>query len=75
MATVTETVKESLLGSTVPTTLSTESRATFLKYAQRDEDGELYMNEEDFINAVAPPEEDYVGHITFLPFRRSFSGH
>lgn len=61
MATVTEAVKESLLGSTAPTNLSSESRATFLKYAQQDTDGELYMNEEDFINAVAPPEEDYVG--------------
>lgn len=60
MATVTEAVKESLLGSTTPTSLSTESRTNFLKYAKRDQDGELYMNEEDFINAIAPPEEDYV---------------
>lgn len=69
MATVTEAVKESLLGTTAPTNLSSESRATFLKHAQQDADGELYMNEEDFINAVAPPEEDYVGHC--LPFSRS----
>ena len=60
MATVTEAVKESLLGSSAPPSLSTESRMTFLKHAKKDQDGELYMNEEDFINAIAPPEEDYV---------------
>ncbi|KIW83387.1 hypothetical protein Z517_02632 [Fonsecaea pedrosoi CBS 271.37] len=59
MATVTEAVKESLLGSTTPSSLSTESRLTFLKHANQGEDGELYMNEEGFINAIAPPEEDY----------------
>ncbi|KIX98929.1 uncharacterized protein Z520_05390 [Fonsecaea multimorphosa CBS 102226] len=59
MATVTEAVKESLLGSSAPSSLSTESRMTFLRHANKDEDGELYMNEEDFINAIAPPEEDY----------------
>jgi len=69
MATVTEAVKESLLGSTAPPNLSSESRATFLKYAQQDADGELYMNEEAFINAVAPPEEDYVR--LCLPLNRS----
>ncbi|KIV95661.1 hypothetical protein PV10_03286 [Exophiala mesophila] len=59
MATVTEAVKESLLGSTAPDNLSTESRATFLKHATPSDDGVLYMTEEDFINAIAPPEEDY----------------
>lgn len=60
MATVTEAVKESLLGSTAPAQLSYESRATFLKHSQQDADGELYMSEENFIEAIAPPEEDYV---------------
>ncbi|KAJ9500744.1 mitochondrial aspartate-glutamate transporter agc1 [Exophiala xenobiotica] len=59
MATVTEAVKESLLGSTVPDSLSGEAKATFLKHSRAAEDGELYMNEEDFIAAIAPPEEDY----------------
>ncbi|EXJ56773.1 hypothetical protein A1O7_07117 [Cladophialophora yegresii CBS 114405] len=59
MATVTEAVKESLLGKEAPAGLSSESRNTFLKFAKKDDDGELYMNEEDFINAIAPPEEDY----------------
>jgi hypothetical protein len=67
MATVTETVKESLLGTTKPEELSQTSRATFLKYAQKDENGELYMGEEDFVNAIAPPEEDYVSPTFLLP--------
>lgn len=60
MATVTEAVKESLLGATQPESLSTEAKVTFLKHSRQEDDGELYMNEEDFINAIAPPEEDYV---------------
>lgn len=60
MATVTEAVKESLVGTTLPESLSTEARLSFLKHARRDDDGEPYMVEEDFINAIAPPEEDYV---------------
>ncbi|KIW17084.1 hypothetical protein PV08_04275 [Exophiala spinifera] len=59
MATVGEAVKESLLGTTQPESLSSEAKATFLKNSRQGEDGELYMNEEDFINAIAPPEEDY----------------
>jgi solute carrier family 25 aspartate/glutamate transporter 12/13 len=60
MATVTEAVKESLLGSKQPESLTHEARDTFLKHSRQEEDGELYMNEEDFINAIAPPDEDYV---------------
>ena len=60
MATVTQSIKESLLGSTQPPDLSQESRANFLKFAKQEDDGEWHMSEEDFINAVAPPEEDYV---------------
>jgi len=61
MATVTETVKESLVGSVHPTGLTNESRTTFFQNSRQEgEDGELYMNEEDFINAIAPPQEDYV---------------
>jgi solute carrier family 25 (mitochondrial aspartate/glutamate transporter), member 12/13 len=60
MATVTEAVKESLLGTTQPAELSQESRVTFLAHAQQGNDGEYHMKKEDFINAIAPPEEDYV---------------
>ena len=60
MATVKESIKESLLGTTQPEDLSIESRANFLKFAKQGEDGELFMGEEEFINAIAPPGEDYV---------------
>ena len=60
MATVTEKVKESLVGTTQPPNLSQESRAEFMKHAKQDDDGDWYMTEGDFINAIAPPEEDYV---------------
>jgi solute carrier family 25 aspartate/glutamate transporter 12/13 len=61
MATVAETVKESLLGTSLPEELSPSSRTTFLKHARRDEGtDELYMGEEEFVNAIAPPDQDYV---------------
>ena len=57
--TVTEAVKEQFLGSSEQQ-LSLQARSTFNRHAQKDEEGELFMNEEDFINAVAPKQEDYV---------------
>jgi solute carrier family 25 aspartate/glutamate transporter 12/13 len=60
MATVADVVKESLLGATLPADLTQESRTTFLKHARQDANGDLYMEEEDFINAIAPPDENYV---------------
>jgi solute carrier family 25 (mitochondrial aspartate/glutamate transporter), member 12/13 len=61
MATVAESVKESLLGTSVPEQLSPSSRTTFLKHARRDEEtDELYMGEEEFVNAIAPPDQNYV---------------
>jgi solute carrier family 25 aspartate/glutamate transporter 12/13 len=60
MASVKEAVKEQLLGSTEAPQLSHQSRSNFIRHAQKDENGELYMNEDDFINAVAPKQEDYV---------------
>ena len=60
MATVKEAVKESLIGTSVEPLLSQQSRATFEKYARQDEDGEYFMTEDDFVNAIAPESEDYV---------------
>lgn len=60
MASVKETVKETLVGSTEAPALSHQARSNFLRHAQKDENGELYMTEDDFINAVAPKQEDYV---------------
>jgi solute carrier family 25 aspartate/glutamate transporter 12/13 len=61
MATVAESVKESLLGTSQPEQLSPSSRTTFLKHAKRDkETDELYMGQEEFVNAIAPPDQNYV---------------
>ena len=60
MATVKEAVKESLLGTTVEPQLSQQARANFEKHARRGDNGELFMSEDDFINAIAPESENYV---------------
>lgn len=60
MATVKEEVREVLLGSTEEPQLSQLTRAAFMKHAQKDESGEYYLNEDQFITAVAPEGEDYV---------------
>lgn len=59
MASVTEAVKEQFLG-TSEHHLSHQARANFVLHAQKDENGEWFMDEENFINAVAPKQEDYV---------------
>jgi solute carrier family 25 aspartate/glutamate transporter 12/13 len=58
-----EVVKETLLGTDAQedVQLSAQSKATFGTHAQKDpESGELFMSEEEFINAIAPDGEDYV---------------
>jgi hypothetical protein len=60
MASVKDTVKETLVGSREVPELSHQARSNFLRHAQKDEHGELFMTEDDFINAVAPKHEDYV---------------
>jgi solute carrier family 25 aspartate/glutamate transporter 12/13 len=59
MASVKDTVKETLVGSREVPELSHQARSNFLRHAQKDEHGELFMTEDDFINAVAPKHEDY----------------
>jgi solute carrier family 25 aspartate/glutamate transporter 12/13 len=69
ITTAKEAVKESLLGAETAgeEQLSAQSKATFEKNARRDEkSGELFMGEEEFINAVAPKGEDYVSCVIFL---------
>lgn len=61
MAGLKESIKESLTGTTEEPPLSQEVRANFLKHARPDEQGELYMGAEEFVDAIAPLEEDYVG--------------
>lgn len=61
MATVTEVVKESLVGTTIEPELSHEIRATFDRHAVQDGvTGESYMTEKEFVDAIAPVNEDYV---------------
>ena len=62
---VKDVVKETLLGAEVvqDVKITAQSKATFEKNARSDaESGELYMSEEDFVNAVAPVGEDYVSN-------------
>ncbi|KAF1991952.1 calcium-binding mitochondrial carrier protein Aralar1 [Aulographum hederae CBS 113979] len=60
MATVKESVTEALLGHAQEPQLSTIAKLAFSKYAVKDETtGELYLGEEEFINAVAPNSEDF----------------
>ncbi|KAL9081911.1 MAG: hypothetical protein Q9159_006915 [Coniocarpon cinnabarinum] len=60
MASVTEQAKEALLGTSEEPQLSQSTRAEFSKYALHDsETGEKYLDEEQFINAIAPKGEDY----------------
>lgn len=66
ITTAKEAVKESLLGAETAgePQLSAQSKATFEKNARRDEkSGELFMGEEEFIDAVAPKGEDYVSFV------------
>lgn len=61
MATVTEAVKETLVGTTREPELSLQTKASFERNARQDEgSGELYMTEAEFVNAIAPATEDYV---------------
>ncbi|KAI1352532.1 mitochondrial carrier domain-containing protein [Xylaria sp. FL0043] len=58
--TVKEAVKSSLLGSEEPVDLSASYRSTFLSNAKKDEQtGEPIMGPDEFIDAIAPADEDY----------------
>ena len=60
-ATVKEAVKETLVGVEEHAELSAKNRASFHKHAQKDpQTGDAYMTEEAFVDAIAPPDEDYV---------------
>lgn len=63
MASVKETVKASLVGTSEEPQLSQQIKSNFLQYARKDENnGELCMTEEQFIDAIAPKNQDYVGN-------------
>lgn len=72
MATVTETVKEALLGVEEEPQLSDQTRQEFMKAAVKDEEnGQYYMGVDQFTNAIAPAGEDYV---SWNPFT-AHTGH
>ena len=74
MATAKQSIKESLLGTTSEPELSQLTKATFDRNARQDEaTGEYYMTEEDFVNAIAPPNENYVGSQAKLLQSRNWS--
>ena len=62
---VKEAVKESLLGVEEDLNMSQPNRSSFMQHAIKDEQtGEEYLNEQGFINAIAPEGEDYVSTTT-----------
>lgn len=69
MTTVKEAVKESLVGTTQEPQLSQQVRTNFMRYAEADQEtGELFMTEDDFVDAIAPKNEDYVSRRQPIPF-------
>lgn len=61
MASVTEKVKESLVGVDDEPQLSSTTRTMFHKHAVEDpETAQRYMTEKEFVDAIAPASEDYV---------------
>jgi hypothetical protein len=70
---VKEAVKETLIGAEEPVQLSTQTQARFNQNAVQDAaSGDLFLGEEEFINAVAPLTEDYVSPSS--PSKRTPSG-
>ncbi|KAK0635390.1 mitochondrial carrier domain-containing protein [Bombardia bombarda] len=63
VAAVKEVVKETLIGSQEPqepAQPSVQAKARFVSHAIKDEEtGDLYMGPDQFIDAIAPPREDY----------------
>lgn len=67
MTTVKEQVGEVLLGTSDEPQLSQLTRAAFMKHAHKEQGSDEYILEEDaFIDAVAPESEDYVSAVAAL---------
>lgn len=67
---VKESVKEKLLGKEEPAQPSAQTKATFTKHARPDEQsGELVMTETEFVDSIAPANEDYVSSYLRTPRR------
>ena len=75
MATAKQAIKESLIGTTREPELSQLTKAAFDRSARQDEaTGDYYMTEEDFVNAIAPANENYVSFRIKLAQFRSWLG-
>ena len=75
MATAKQAIKESLIGTTREPELSQLTKATFDRNARQDEaTGDYFMTEEDFVNAIAPTNENYVSFRIELAQIRSWLG-
>ena len=76
VATVKEAVKETLIGTKEPDPPTAQVKARFATHAVKDpETGVLYMGPDQFIDAIAPPDEDYVSVLPLLsqPLLRSYT--
>lgn len=66
--TVKEAVKDSLVGTQEPVKVSSQTKARFTSHAVKDpETGELFLGSDQFIDAVAPADEDFVSPALELP--------
>lgn len=72
MSKVTAAVKATLVGTQEEElAVSQQIKTNFIQHARKDESsGELYMTEDEFIDAIAPKHQDYVSeyihHISML---------
>jgi solute carrier family 25 (mitochondrial aspartate/glutamate transporter), member 12/13 len=75
--TVKEAVKESLVGTQEePVQVSTQHKARFTSHAVKDpETGDLFLGPDQFIDAVAPPDEDFVSLAACAPPNRCACNH
>lgn len=64
MSKVTAAVKATLIGTHEDENelaMSQQSKTNFIQHARKDESsGELFMTEDEFIDAIAPKDQDYV---------------
>lgn len=65
MATVTDTLKEKLVGFEAESPVGGETRASFMRHALKDNEGELYLDRSAFVDVIAPATEDYVRALYF----------
>ena len=69
MSGVKDSVKSFVVGSTEEPHLSAQIKDNFIRHALKDTStGELYMTENEFIDAIVPSHEDYVSCLGYMSF-------